>query len=53
MGNEMDWGTPEYSAPFTLMVKALHIKYRDWEGEELGKRDGSVHAPFRFNRPYA
>ncbi len=37
MGREMDWGTPEYSAPFTLMVRAMHIKYRDGEGKAWGR----------------
>lgn len=36
MGTEMDWGSPEYSAQFTLMVRATHIKYRAGQGEKWG-----------------
>lgn len=37
MASEMDWGSPEYSAQFTLMVRAMHIKYRDGEGKNWGR----------------
>lgn len=37
MGREIDWRTPEYSAQFTLMVRAVHIKYRDGEGKNWGR----------------
>lgn len=29
MGREIDWGAAEYGAQFALMVRAVHIKYRD------------------------
>lgn len=37
MGRELDWGTLAYSAQFTLMVRAMHIKYRDGEGKNWGR----------------
>lgn len=37
MGREMDWGTLEYRAPFTLIVRAMPIKYRDGEGKKRGR----------------
>lgn len=32
MGREIDWGAAEYGAQFALMVRAVHIKYRDGGG---------------------
>lgn len=39
MCREMDWGTPEYSTPFTLMAGAMHIKYWDGEGRKNWGRE--------------
>lgn len=34
----MDRGTPDSSAPFILTVRAMHIKYGEGEGKNLGRK---------------
>lgn len=40
MGREIDWGA-EYGAQFALMVRAVHIKYREGEGGVGAGRGGA------------
>lgn len=37
MGKEIDWGAQGHSVHFILIVRVVHIKYRDGEGKNWGR----------------